>query len=316
MKKIMLYACVVSFLFVLHPVTSEAMSNASSQTTAPSFDQKKWDQLVKDAAIVIPGKDSPAGLSDKHITEMLKTYVWPKYANLGPEDPQNVNAKKLGIEVHAFTKDIWSGKYSTNGTFPKTGPEITTLDGTWKKDELTKKALELHNKGWWSARYPGEEKAVLYSINQYIKLSDDERKKRIAYHDLAGMMLNGQFSYDKYQNFAITGGYVKKFNTNKITIKYEGTADDGPLRFTVGQNDPSQKTYTIEPGGTLSLEAKTVPFVPPYGLAISFKATKNYPIALGVTTENTQSITIQRPNPQAAVKNMMNGKLAGNAVTQ
>lgn len=49
---------------------------------------------------------------------------------------------------------------------------------------------------------------------------------------------------------------------------------------------------------------------------MNFKATKNYPVALGATTENTQSITVQRPNPQAGIKYMVNGKLAGNAVVQ
>lgn len=66
----------------------------------------------------------------------------------------------------------------------------------------------------------------------------------------------------------------------------------------------------------MSLEPNTVPFFPPDGLAIGFKETKNYPVDLGPTTEKTQSITIQRPNPQSAVKNMMNGKLAGAAVIQ
>lgn len=193
-------------------------TNANTETTQQAtaqFDQKKWDQLVKDAAVVIPGKNTPAGLTDKQITDMLKTYAWPKYANVGPDDPKNVAYKKLMIDLNTFTKDIWSGKYSTNGTFPKTGPEITTLDSNWKKDELTTKTLDFHNRGWYGFHYPGEEKAVLEIINMFQKLSEDERKKTMAYHDLAGMMRKGQFSYDKYPDFAINGGYVKNLTHKK-----------------------------------------------------------------------------------------------------
>lgn len=213
MKKIIFYTSIMSFLYFISPITIDASSNVPSQTNSSTFDQHKWDQLIKEAALVIPGQNTPAGLTDKQIVESLKTYVWPKYANLGPDDPKNVNYNKLMIDLNTFTKDIWSGKYCVSNTFPKTGPEITTLDNNWKKDEIIKKAAALHSQGWFSFRYPGEEKAVLGIVNQYQKLSEDERKKRMAYHDLTAMMLQGQFPYDKYPDFAIKGGYLKKFNT-------------------------------------------------------------------------------------------------------
>lgn len=289
MIKLRIYflTCALGFAFVSNTLFTHA--SAENPVQSSSFDQKKWDQLVKEA-----------GWSEKQVKDNMGSFISPYR-----DSDLNSSSNKMMRRSYEFSMDIWSGKYSTSHQFPKVGsPTVNNLDSQWKKDELLKDMKDLHAMGYHVIRYAGDEASVLQIINDHIKRNESERKKTEAMYTLFIMILKGEFPYDKYEIYAQKAGLLeKKMNSKKITIQYKGelkdpvhTPDKKMVQCLFGSGT-SRTSHMLMPGDQATVEANTVPMLPS-GLQVTCNAFSPG-MKLNVPTMKQDTTEIIIPDPFA-----------------